>query len=648
MELVNNISGIYSWITGEPQEFSLKNLSNNSVLNIANECNGLLSEVNNGDEKKGIEKIMMPQLAVVGSQSSGKSSLLNNIMAMPDLLPTGRDMVTRSPIRLCLHKTKTTDGYIEFGTYNDAGWAVEKKITLTMPNPTTAEIQEVRENIKAKTIEIAGAQMNISHTPIVLQIYTPNVPDLILIDLPGLVMTSCVDKGQPSDIDEQIQNLALSYVKNPKTIVLLVMQASNDLQTDIGLAFLKKHDVNRNIVGIFTKPDLMNSDSHVGDYLLGKTSSNLMLQHGYFVVKNKSSSDTSSDILKSTDIEKKYFQNHFEYKKSIYQNRVGYNSLIAELTKILVAAINNNIPSVMSEVALLETDIRKKIDVLGKGPPTSKESQLSEINLYVNAFCHKLNECIESQGTDPNIGREIKQVFDDYRIKLDTITPFLTKTALYNDAYFNDIIRNFEGYHMSFSIHPVDLLERCISDPKNKPIWVLRHNCIDCTSSISKLLETSITKISHDEQFGRFPELANFLVKSLTDELINPSTKNTEGKIDELLGAESDFIWTNSTEFEIALKKFSGQATNITNLKELLEAYYQTIKNTMKNLIPKYIMSFLIRSVQRKMMHYLTQTLVKEDKVHLLREDPGIEKQRKYYESLFNRIQAIKKLFVNK
>ena len=47
-----------------------------------------------------------------------------------------------------------------------------------------------------------------------------------------------------------------------KTIVLAVMQARSDLETDIGLALIKKHDMGNNrIVGVLTKPDLMNHET---------------------------------------------------------------------------------------------------------------------------------------------------------------------------------------------------------------------------------------------------------------------------------------------------------------------------------------------------------------------------------------------------
>ena len=81
------------------------------ILNIGNVLNSIF--INRGD-------IDIPQLVVVGSQSSGKSSILNSILGM-DILPTGSNMVTRGPLQLELIQTKK-DIKAVFGEYVDSTW----------------------------------------------------------------------------------------------------------------------------------------------------------------------------------------------------------------------------------------------------------------------------------------------------------------------------------------------------------------------------------------------------------------------------------------------------------------------------------------------------------------------------------------------
>jgi dynamin 1-like protein len=206
MQTVTNVSSnIYNWFKKEKGVDNIKQLSENQILNIANDINGLFAETNLIESKP---ELSLPRLVVVGTQSSGKSSVLNSIISM-DILPTGKNMVTRSPLDLRLYKLdKTfTDGWVEVGVYDSSGFKMEAKIPIDVPIPTTTQINKIRAFITNKTIEIAGNGMDITDKPIILKIYSPYVPNLSLVDLPGLTMVAQVDKGQPINIKEKIEDL---------------------------------------------------------------------------------------------------------------------------------------------------------------------------------------------------------------------------------------------------------------------------------------------------------------------------------------------------------------------------------------------------------------------------------------------------------
>jgi dynamin 1-like protein len=62
-------------------------------------------------------KLDLPQIAVVGSQSSGKSSVLEALVGR-DFLPRGSNIVTRRPLILQLVKTAPTTGqFAEWGEF---------------------------------------------------------------------------------------------------------------------------------------------------------------------------------------------------------------------------------------------------------------------------------------------------------------------------------------------------------------------------------------------------------------------------------------------------------------------------------------------------------------------------------------------------
>ncbi|KAM3403343.1 hypothetical protein ACQJBY_006843 [Aegilops geniculata] len=145
----------------------------------------------------------LPSVAVVGGQSSGKSSVLESIVGR-DFLPRGSGIVTRRPLVLQLHKTEVGEQeYAEF---------------LHVPRRRFTDFALVRMEIEDETDRLTGRSKQISPVPIHLSIYSPNVVNLTLIDLPGL--TKVATEGQPESIAQDIENMVRLYVEK----VLLLLQ----------------------------------------------------------------------------------------------------------------------------------------------------------------------------------------------------------------------------------------------------------------------------------------------------------------------------------------------------------------------------------------------------------------------------------------
>jgi dynamin 1-like protein len=566
-----------------------------------------------------------------------------------DIMPTGKNMVTRTPLDLRLHKlkTQTPDGWAEFGHYEGTEWISEKKIKIKVPMPTKEEVQEIRQYISNKTVQLAGEGMNISDKPIILNIYSPYVPNLSLIDLPGLTMVAQVDRGQPADIRERIEELVVSYIKQPRTIVIAVMQARPDMETDIGLALIKKFDTKgQRTIGVLTKPDLMNYDTHVGEYLTNSISKNLMLTYGYYVVRNRSDKEGSDcDIFKGMEMEKTYFTTHEEYKKEVYRGRVGSNELSANLNKILISAILELLPSVMSEITALEMKLNKKLDKMGAKLPDTKEGKLGILNRYVSDYNHRIVDSIESRGNYLNAGKTIKDIFIEYRNELQTITPFKTNPA-YNDEYFKHIISSFEGNHMSFYTPPIQILEACMIDEKLHPIMMLREKSLICVDYICDALIGLVRTVGQEEEFSQYPPLSTYLMTTLIDNVVAPLRAKTKDRVVDMIKDEEAYIWTDSPDFKTTLLDISKSPKFDTpNIQMLLESYFTAIKIHVGHSAPKIIMSGIVREIERGLLSFLFQQIVREECIEYLREDDEIEKQRVYYSDLKNRIDNIKKAF---
>jgi dynamin 1-like protein len=125
---------------------------------------------------------------VVGSQSAGKSSVLENIVGR-DFLPRGSGIVTRRPLILQLINVSPSDAedaisssYRNPNSTSQDEWAEFHHI----PNRRFTDFGDVKREIENETARVAGSNKGINRQPINLKIYSPHVLNLTLVDLPGL------------------------------------------------------------------------------------------------------------------------------------------------------------------------------------------------------------------------------------------------------------------------------------------------------------------------------------------------------------------------------------------------------------------------------------------------------------------------------
>ncbi len=172
----------------------------------------------------GQSPINLPQIVVIGSQSSGKSSVLENLVGR-DFLPRGTGIVTRRPLVLQLYNTGTTRGRELPPTPlpKGGGGRVVINSPPTSPKPSTPErewgeflhlpgkklynFMEIKEEIMRETERLTGKNSGISHQTIHLRVFSPKVLTLTLVDLPGMTKVAVGD--QPTDIEKQIREMCL-------------------------------------------------------------------------------------------------------------------------------------------------------------------------------------------------------------------------------------------------------------------------------------------------------------------------------------------------------------------------------------------------------------------------------------------------------
>ncbi|KAF1882138.1 hypothetical protein Lal_00038782 [Lupinus albus] len=284
-----------------------------SVISIVNRLQDIFSRLGS------LSTIDLPQVAVVGSQSSGKSSVLEALVGR-DFLPRGNDICTRRPLVLQLVqiKRKSDGSEDEYGEF------------LHLPGKRFFDFADIRREIQAETDREVGENKGVSDKQIRLKIFSPNVLDITLVDLPGLTKVPVGD--QPSDIEARIRTMIMSYIKTPTCLILAVTPANSDLANSdaLQMAGIADPDGNRTI-GVITKLDIMDRGTDARNLLQGKV---IPLRLGYVGVVNRSQEDIQMNrsIKDALVSEEKFFRSRPVY--SAVADSCGVPQLAKRLNKV--------------------------------------------------------------------------------------------------------------------------------------------------------------------------------------------------------------------------------------------------------------------------------------------------------------------------
>ncbi|OLL25983.1 Protein msp1, mitochondrial [Neolecta irregularis DAH-3] len=284
--------------------------------------------------------LIMPSIVVIGSQSSGKSSLLETIVGhefLPKCLRSpyiftnslrGNNMVTRRPVELTL--IHTPDSASEYGEF---------------PALKLGRITDFSQIQKTLTDLNLAVSEWVTDDPIQLNIYSPRVPDLSLIDLPGYIQVT--NQDQPDRLREEIELLCEKYIK-PPNVILAVCAADIDLANSTALRASKQVDPKGDrTLGVITKMDLIPAQE--GFEILSNNRYPLRL--GYIGVICKvppqgliRRSRNITDLV--TKNEQAYFSGHPEYESCV----VGSLNLRKQLMRVLANSMANSLQATHNQV----------------------------------------------------------------------------------------------------------------------------------------------------------------------------------------------------------------------------------------------------------------------------------------------------------
>ncbi|VVA34221.1 PREDICTED: dynamin-related [Prunus dulcis] len=551
----------------------------------------------------------LPSVAVVGGQSSGKSSVLESIVGR-DFLPRGSGIVTRRPLVLQLHKTE--QGMQEYAEF------------LHMEKKRFTDFSVIRKEIQDETDRITGRSKQISHVPIHLSIYSPNVVNLTLIDLPGL--TKVAVEGQPESIVQDIENMVRSFIEKPNCIILAITPANQDIATSDAIRIARQVDpAGERTFGVLTKLDLMDKGTNALDVLEGRS---YRLQHPWVGIVNRSQVDINKnvDMIAARRREREFFSSSPDYGN--LASKMGSEYLAKLLSKHLESVIKARIPGIASLINKSIGELEAELDYLGRPVAIDAGAQLYTILELCRAFDRIFKEHLD--GGRPG-GDRIFAVFDHQLPVALKRLPFDRHLSLQN---VRKVVSEADGYQPHL-IAPEQGYRRLIDSSLN----YFRGPSEASVDAVHFILKEIVRRsIAETQELKRFPTLQAELAAA-ANEALERFREDSKKTTLRLVDMESSYLTVDFfRKLPQQVEKVGGNPSAASDdryaeghfhrIGSNVSSYVGMVSETLKNSIPKAVVHCQVREAKRSLLNDFYIQLGKKELAQLLGENPEVMERR--------------------
>uniref|UniRef100_A0A8C5J239 dynamin GTPase n=1 Tax=Junco hyemalis TaxID=40217 RepID=A0A8C5J239_JUNHY len=463
----------------------------------------------------------LPQIAVVGGQSAGKSSVLENCVSR-DFLPRGSGIVTRRPLVLQLITAKTE--YAEF---------------LHCKGKKFTDFDEVRQEIEVETDRVTGMNKGISSVPINLRIYSPHVLSLTLIDLPGITKVPVGD--QPPDIEQQIRDMIMQFISRENCLILAVTPANTDLANSDALKLAKEVDPQGlRTIGVITKLDLMDEGTDAREVLENKL---LPLRRGYIGVVNRSQKDIDGkkDIKAALLAERKFFLSHPSYRHMA--DRMGTPYLQKVLNQQLTNHIRDTLPAFRSKLQSQLLSIEHEVEVYKNFRPEDPTRKTKALLQMVQQFSVDFEKRIEGSGDQVDTlelsgGAKINRIFHE-RFPFELVKMEFNEKELRREISY--AIKNIHGIRTGL-FTPDMAFEAIVK----KQIVKLKGPCLKSVDLVMQELINTVKKCT--KKLATYPRLCEETERIVAG-YIREREEKTKDQMLLLIDIQVSYINTNHEDF---------------------------------------------------------------------------------------------------
>uniref|UniRef100_A0A4W6D5Y3 Interferon-induced GTP-binding protein Mx n=1 Tax=Lates calcarifer TaxID=8187 RepID=A0A4W6D5Y3_LATCA len=557
----------------------------------------------------GVEKdLALPAIAVIGDQSSGKSSVLEALSGVA--LPRGSGIVTRCPLELKMKRKKEGERW-------------HGKISHQYYREEIDDPADVEKKIREAQDELAGVGVGISDDLISLEIASPDVPDLTLIDLPGIARVAV--KGQPENIGDQIKRLIQKFIKRQETISLVVVPCNVDIATTEALKMAQEVDPDgERTLGILTKPDLVDkgTEETVVDIVHNEV---IHLKKGYMIVKCRGQKEiTGEGFFSSCCIPK----------------------LAEKLTLELVHHIERSLPRLEEQIEEKLAQTQAEMERYGNGPPTDAAERLVYLIDKVTAFTQDAINLAAGEelqcGDKLNVFSTLRREFGRWNIHLD-------QSGLNGNKRIDREVEEYEERYRGREL-PGFINYKTFEVMVKEQIKQLEEPAVQKLKDIGDAVRKAFIQLAHSSFIG-FPNLmktAKAKVEAIKQEKESTaeSMLRTQFKM-EMMVYSQDRTYSSSLSDRKREEKEEKKGDGLLQLKLHLKSYYKIASQRLADQIPLVIRYQMLQEsavqLQREMLQMLQD---KENVEFLLKEDFDTGSKRAALQSCLKRLMKARTYLV--
>uniref|UniRef100_A0A8C1NVN9 Interferon-induced GTP-binding protein MxE-like n=1 Tax=Cyprinus carpio TaxID=7962 RepID=A0A8C1NVN9_CYPCA len=564
----------------------------------------------------GLEKdLNLPAIAVIGDQSSGKSSVLEALSGVS--LPRGTGIVTRCPLVLKLKKFTKDKNWHGLLSYKDQ--------IKTLNDP-----EDVENAVLYAQGVLAGNGEGISHEMITLEIQSCDVPDLTLIDLPGIARVATAN--QPKDIDKQIKDLIKKFIQRQETICLVVVPANVDITTTEALQMASEVDsTGERTLGVLTKPDLVDKGM---EKTVVRTVNNdiITLKKGYMIVKCRGQNDINErlDLARALEKERIFFEEHDDFR-SLLEEKATIPLLAKRLTNELFEHIVKTLPDLQKQLDMKLQKTSVDLRALGDGVPLGEHEK-------IKFLVTKAEEDVKIPNT---------RVFNKIRVEFQKWRSALNAKAIKTEDILRVEVKEYVRTHRGMELPGflnyrtfVSIITEYIEDMEEPALKMLKDVTDIVHSSVDHIVNTHFNALSHLESAA----------KERTDCLLDKQFQKAEKKIrsqfkmekivysqDDLYSDQLCNVKRKSNANQGLLASFVN--ADVRDMGYHLISYLTITTERLANQVPLIVLYHTLNKYIAQLQCEMLVMTRENDPGMLLQEDSDIERKRNELREQLKRLQ---------